>query len=295
MFTRKRKTTRVIREKSQEVAVLDGKPVPYTLIRTSRARRLSLKIGERSGLEVIVPRRLALSSVPRFLKEKEEWILKHLEEIELQAADKPKIEDGSIITVLGQTRTLRLFPTRKPRPHIKEFSLKRDILIEGQFAAAQQRRPEGSCSGHPQGRVNSWPETKYPREIFIYANTFADARAALEKHLRKQAAQHFKDRTAQLAEHMNNGRLEAPITYNRITIKGQKTRWGSCSREKNLNFNWRLVFASPPIIDSIIIHELAHTVHLNHGKRFYALVEQHCPNHRQLSRQLKTLSATFPL
>ncbi len=254
---------RIVREVSAQKMTIHGREVSYTLVRSSRAKRLSLKIGEQSGFEVVVPIRTALSSVPRFLKQKEDWILKHVEDLEEQRAARPKIEDGSAITILGVKKKIRIFPTRKPKPHVKEA---RALEFDSATDTAYYGNPE----------------------ILIYSNTSADARAALEKHLRKQAAQHFKTRTATVSQEMGT-------TYNRISIKGQKTRWGSCSREKNLNFNWRLLFATPEIVDSIIIHELAHTVHLNHSRRFYTLVEAHCPNHRALSKQLQKMSAVFPL
>lgn len=247
------KSRKIVREKSQELIQLGGKDVAYTLVRSSRAKRISIKIGERSGLEVIMPLRASLSHVPRFIHEKENWILNHLQEIEKKEANKPQLTDGARITILGITKTLRLYPTRKPKPHVKEArALKYDQDV------AYYDAPE----------------------ILIYANNLKDAKAALEKHLRKKAKEHFQHRTTQLAEEMG-------LTFNRISIKGQKSRWGSCSREKNLNFNWRLVFVPLEVSDSIIYHELSHTKHLNHGKRFYQLLEAYCPDHKNLSKQLK--------
>jgi len=71
------------------------------------------------------------------------------------------------------------------------------------------------------------------------------------------------------------------FTYNRVSIREQSTRWGSCSSEKNLNFNWKLILAPPEILDYVIIHELAHTVELNHSKAFWNVVEQAMPNYKE--------------
>ncbi|MBU0578835.1 M48 family metallopeptidase [Patescibacteria group bacterium] len=73
-------------------------------------------------------------------------------------------------------------------------------------------------------------------------------------------------RTHQLSGKMN-------LKFNRITLRQQKTRWGSCSNQKNLNFNWRLVHCSPNIIDYVIIHELAHLKHMDHSHKFWTLVK----------------------
>lgn len=64
------------------------------------------------------------------------------------------------------------------------------------------------------------------------------------------------------------------VTYNRITIRCQRTRWGSCSSKGNLNFNCLLVLLPDEIIDSVIVHELCHRKHMNHSAKFYEEVEK---------------------
>ncbi len=77
------------------------------------------------------------------------------------------------------------------------------------------------------------------------------------------------------------------VIYNRLSIRGQKTRWGSCSQRGNLSFNWKLMMAPPPVIDYVVIHELAHLKEMNHTKRFWQLVGQHCPKWRDHKKWLK--------
>ena len=74
---------------------------------------------------------------------------------------------------------------------------------------------------------------------------------------------------------------------NRISIRGQKTRWGSCSRGNNLSFNFRLMAYNRDIIDYVIVHELCHTKEMNHSKRFWNLVEQIVPDYKALRKELK--------
>ncbi len=76
------------------------------------------------------------------------------------------------------------------------------------------------------------------------------------------------------------------VTYNRIAIREQKTRWGSCSSKGNLNFNWRLIFAPPEVLDYVVVHELAHRKEMNHSKAFYAIVESVLPDYRKWRRWL---------
>lgn len=74
---------------------------------------------------------------------------------------------------------------------------------------------------------------------------------------------------------------EMGLTYGQVTIRDQKTRWGSCSRAGNLNFNWRLALAPSAVLDYVIVHELAHRVELNHSVRFWRVVARYCPAYNE--------------
>ena len=75
--------------------------------------------------------------------------------------------------------------------------------------------------------------------------------------------------------------------YNRVTIRSQKTRWGSCSAGGTLSFNYRLIRYREKVVGYIIIHELCHLKELNHSKRFWKLVEKFCPGYKNLKRELR--------
>ena len=79
------------------------------------------------------------------------------------------------------------------------------------------------------------------------------------------------------------------ITVGKIAIRNQKSRWGSCSKKGNLNFNYKLVFLAPEVRDYVIVHEICHIKEFNHGKGFWALVGEVVPDHRQLRKRLKAL------
>lgn len=83
------------------------------------------------------------------------------------------------------------------------------------------------------------------------------------------------------------------LSYNRIFIKGQKTRWGSCSSLKNLNFNWRLVIAPLPVLDYVVVHELAHLVEMNHSAKFWGMVGTFFPEYRECKDWLKRNGMTL--
>jgi len=98
--------------------------------------------------------------------------------------------------------------------------------------------------------------------------TSAKIAQQIEEFLKKTASKYIATRTQILAKQMN-------ISYQRISLRQQSSRWGSCSSRGNLNFNWRLVHYSPAIIDYVIIHELAHRLEMNHSKKFWAIVKKH--------------------
>lgn len=75
--------------------------------------------------------------------------------------------------------------------------------------------------------------------------------------------------------------------YQSLSIRNQKTRWGSCSRQGGLNFNYRLIFFSPQVIDYVIAHELCHLQEFNHSRTFWNLVSRTVPNYQALRRELK--------
>lgn len=77
------------------------------------------------------------------------------------------------------------------------------------------------------------------------------------------------------------------LTYGAISIRDQKTRWGSCSRAGNLNFNYKLAIVPEHIADYVIVHELCHLQEFNHSKAFWDLVARAIPNHREIRKQLR--------
>ncbi len=95
---------------------------------------------------------------------------------------------------------------------------------------------------------------------------------AVREGLRQALIAHFKERLHQRLAHY------IPLvgrTPGKITVREQKTRWGSCSAQHNLNFNWLLIMAPPEALDYVVIHELCHLYEFNHSARFWARVESH--------------------
>jgi len=100
------------------------------------------------------------------------------------------------------------------------------------------------------------------------------------KELAKKAKEVIPERVAHYAPLVG-------VTYGRITIRNQKTRWGSCSAKGNLNFNCLLMLTPPEVIDSVVVHELCHRLQMNHSDWFYREVRRVYPEYDKWNRWLK--------
>lgn len=116
------------------------------------------------------------------------------------------------------------------------------------------------------------------------AETGAQAPAPLSDNLRRYyiriARDIFTQKTAYFAALMG-------VSYGRISIREQKTRWGSCSSAGNLNFNWRLIFAPEEVLDYVVVHELAHRLEMNHSQAFYDIVARVLPDYKKSRKWLR--------
>lgn len=115
----------------------------------------------------------------------------------------------------------------------------------------------------------------------------------VRRNSKKEYAEH-KERALVLAQ----ARLEYfntfyNFSFNKINIKNQKTRWGSCSMKGNLNFNYKIALLPSHLADYIIVHELCHLKEFNHSQKFWNLVAQTIPNYLELRKELKKSSKSF--
>ena len=108
----------------------------------------------------------------------------------------------------------------------------------------------------------------------------ADVRRAVEQHLWNLARRELPARTAELA-------AQHDLKVSRITVRNQRSRWGSCSRRGTISLNWRLIQATAYVRDYIILHELMHLREHNHSTRFWKQVETVCPDYQVAEKWLK--------
>lgn len=221
--------------------------INYRVRHSKRARRINLKIDPTEGLEIVLPEGFSADKVEPILRERRHWIVKNLER---HSVPERTFETGEILPFMGEDHQLEITTTK---------SAKRTTI----------------------GRQGGWLRVRV-REGLHPHDQREEVRKALEKWYRKQAKSYIPERTAELA-----ARYGFADELQKVTIKGQKTRWGSCSSNGNLNFNWRLMMTPPEAIDYVIVHELCHLREMNHSARFWAWVAEFCPNYRYWRDWLK--------
>lgn len=116
----------------------------------------------------------------------------------------------------------------------------------------------------------------------------ATQRDAIERWYRRQAR-------VEIAPRLDAAAAAVGRPYAKLTIRGQRTRWGSCSSTGALSFNWRLLLAPEPVLDYVVWHEACHLAVMDHSPRFWALVARHCPGYEAPRRWLRRHGATLVL
>jgi predicted metal-dependent hydrolase len=116
----------------------------------------------------------------------------------------------------------------------------------------------------------------------------AAVRAALERWYRRRAR-------VEVAVRLDAAAARAGVHYAGLSIRGQRTRWASCSSRGAMSFNWRLLLAPVEILDYVVEHEVAHLEVPGHSRRFWSLVERRCPEYRRHERWLRRYGSTLRL
>lgn len=184
-------------------------------------------------------------------------------------------------------------PLRASEKSIREFVESNAKWIEKKRLEASAFRPALPKQYIPGERFMYLGDV-YPLEIvkgqkepLCLEKTFRLAEAArdkaalaFERWYRAQAKEVLSERVRAFAS-------QYELPYKKIGITSARTRWGSCSVDRALNFSWRLVLAPLEVVDYVVVHELVHTVYHNHSKRFWKRVETIMPNYKERRKWLR--------
>lgn len=128
--------------------------------------------------------------------------------------------------------------------------------------------------------ITKYLEAKQKQETIPCSDLIDTQRAALTRRYIDAAKEYFPKRVAYFHQFTGG-------TYSRITIRDQKTRWGSCSSKGTLSFNWRLMLAPPAILDYVVVHELCHLRHMDHSPAFWQAVGEVFPDYASARKWLR--------
>jgi predicted metal-dependent hydrolase len=163
-------------------------------------------------------------------------------------------------------RQLRRF-AEEPR-HNTQWHVGSEILFRGDYV----RIEDGNQNGQVHVRCGT--------ETLHVADPSANLRPAFEKHFWKIALNELPPRVREMA-------AANKLTVRRVSVRNQRSRWGSCSKAGTISLNWRLIQTPAFVRDYIIVHELMHLRQMNHSPRFWAEVERVCPEYRKAEKWLK--------
>jgi predicted metal-dependent hydrolase len=230
--------------------IVNHRKIPFTLRRSSRARHMRLQIkSDKPELVLIIPRWTLGIEIDRFLEKQAGWIEKHWSKIEKQSKlrPKPKYLDGDTFYYFGEPLTLQLIPAYLKKPMVRIRDNKMQVSVYRYVTMSEGKKM---------------------------------VKKAIQEFYKQKASETIHDRLEYFNEHYQ-------FHYNRVTFRNQKTRWGSCSTRKNLNFNWRLIMAPIQVIDYVVVHEMCHLEQMNHSKKYWELVAQRIPNYKEVRKWLR--------
>jgi predicted metal-dependent hydrolase len=214
--------------------------IPYTVRRSTRARRVRVNVHAHAGVEVVLPVRAPERAAAAAVAELRPWIERRLGEA--RAALAHVAQRGATVPYLG--RSLELVPEA------------------------------GRTRVHRRGQRLLVPE--------------GDPRPALERFYRRAAR-------VEIAARLDRATALAGTPYSGLSIRGQRSRWASCSAKGRMSFNWRLLMAPESVLDYVVWHEVCHLEVLDHSPRFWALVERRWPGWREDREWLRRHGATLVL
>jgi predicted metal-dependent hydrolase len=187
-------------------------------------------------------------------------------------------------------------PLKMPKRDIDRFVASKAWWITERLAQSQANTERREAFTLSYGDTVTFRGVKYPvtekagnragfdGESFYLPPDLApeQAKSVAVQIYRRLAKRHITGRVAHYAEMMN-------VSPTAVKINGAKTRWGSCSAKKSLNFSWRLVMADDALIDYVVVHELAHIIEMNHSTQFWAIVAGVLPDYKERQKRLKEL------
>ncbi|MCE2503121.1 MAG: M48 family metallopeptidase [Chlorobi bacterium] len=235
---------------TRKVAEINGHQIAYTVRRHPRAKYLRLNVNPFDGVVVTMPARLPLYvNTDKFVREHGDWVLAKLQEY-----GRDNGSDTSSKTLLRSGGHI-LFHGKEHRLLIERLAVSAPHIVQNPDALVISMYLPRAQGYHVKPVLKDW--------------------------LRQQAVERIKQVADEEAKRLG-------VRWKRISIREQRTKWGSCTEDGNLSFNWRLILFPPRVLRYIVIHELCHLRHFDHSIRFWRMVAAYMPDYRSAVDWLRT-------
>ncbi|MCH5138768.1 M48 family metallopeptidase [Clostridiaceae bacterium UIB06] len=230
----------------------------YKIIRRKR-KTIGIKITQEGEVTITSPFNISEENILSIVKKKEKWIMNKLQLFSQQKSCKDReLKSGEKLLYIGKELELEIHNLNGN----KFFNLGNNNLIK-------------------------ILDKKVIVYIDVNKHNIEDViRERIIRFYRMEAEKLLKERTYYYSNIIG-------VSFNRITVKDQKTIWGSCSSKKNINYSYRLIMAPIDIIDYVVVHELCHLIHMDHSKAYWEKVESILPDYRDRKQWLKHYGNTL--
>jgi predicted metal-dependent hydrolase len=233
-----------------------GERIEYVVRVSPRAKQVRLKISLDKGLVVVIPYRFPRHRIPEIIGSHQEWIERTLATIEKQRAQLP-------------TELTAVLPERITLP-----------AINRQFTVEYRQTDDDFVNAriHDENRL-------------VVSGAIDDVdlcREVLGLWLKRMAQHHLVPWLCRCVE-------ERQFTVKHIIIRAQRTRWASCSQRGTVSLNQRMLMLPPDLVEYLFIHELCHTIEMNHSQQFWALVASHDPGYKAKEKRLHAVWRSMPV
>ena len=223
---------------------------PYFFRRSARAKRISLRLLPRKGIEIVLPKRASEHAGLRFLHEKQHWVEQHWE-----------------MTQVNEELPIELPTQLHLRALNQQLPIRYEKLVGAERLLLQQN---------------------YSELCFVGCQaTLENSLSLLINWLKEKADRHLSKQLDQVSAQCN-------LSFSKLSWRWQKTVWGSCNNKQIINLNCKLIFLPPELVRYVMIHELSHTIWLDHSPQFWALVAKYEPEYHRLRRELKHADQYIP-
>lgn len=232
-----------------------GSTLEYDTRISARAKRMQLKVHPWGKVEVIVPRHVAMRHVAPFVRRHQSWLAHTLERIRSLHAHQPALSAS--------------LPSKIHFASINE---------EWELSFAKGYRTRISAEHEEDGR----------RTLRIETVEAAAKHPPLHRWLQDHARRCLIPWLQTVSD-------EHRLPFAQATVRAQKTRWGSCTARGHISLNRHLLFLPPHLVRYVMLHELCHTIHLNHSRRYWSLVQLHEPDYATHEAELRQATSLVPL